>query len=415
MPISGGEYIPPPNTGSEFLSTRLDKKTVSRHLLLFVLTFISAALTGTLFVGHTADLPEDAFTSALDGFYLFLDMVLWEGVLFATLLLGFLTVHEFGHYFAAVRHRVASTLPYFIPFPLSPIGTLGAVIRIKGEIRNTKAMFDIGASGPIAGFAAAIAILLFGFYTLPDPAYMQNFAGHEILNEYIVEHGKFPDEPLSDFSDQHSDPDIMVLGNTLLFSIIASFFENTPPMWELYHYPFLFAGWLGLFFTALNLMPVGQLDGGHILYTLLGYRRHRIIAHVFFMVVMVLAGLGAVPLFENLLSGFDVPRRLTAWILWALLSLFLLDRVFRKESKKVLSAWSLVIILNMILLHIINPDVFAGFTIWVFWALFIVFLVKIEHPPVREELPLSKGRKILGWTCMIIFLLCISPNPIYFL
>jgi membrane-associated protease RseP (regulator of RpoE activity) len=395
------------------LNQDLGKRVIFRHTLLFVLTFITASLTGALFVGHTAGIAEDFDLFSGEGFRFYMDMVLWEGVLFAALLLGFLAVHEFGHYFAAVRHGIRTSLPYFIPFPISPIGTLGAVIRIRSQIQYSRHMFDVGASGPIAGFIAALLILLYGFATLPGPEFMQNFAGHERLNYYIETHGSFPEYPVSDINTR--DPDVMVLGNTLLFSILASFFDDVPPMWELYHYPFLFAGWLGLFFTALNLLPVGQLDGGHILYTLIGYRRHRIVARCFFLVVMVLAGLGAIPLIQTLLMETNVPLTLTSWLIWVLISLVLVARGFRMQPAWTFIGWVFVLLSDLLLLLIFDPSIFSGFTVWIFWALFIVFLVKIEHPPVVLEEPLTPGRKVLGWICMILFLLCISPNPIYFL
>ncbi len=390
----------------------LSKRIIFRHSLLFVLTFISVSLTGALFVGHTAGIHEDFVLFSAEGFHFYMDMVIWEGVLFATLLLGFLATHEFGHYFAAVRHRISTSLPYFIPLPISPIGTLGAVIRIRSQILYSRQMFDVGASGPIAGFIVALLILLYGFATLPEPDYMQNFAGHELLNEYIEKHGTFPDEPISDTGNR--EPDVMVLGNTLLFSLIASFFDDVPPMWELYHYPFLFAGWLALFFTALNLLPVGQLDGGHILYTLIGYRRHRMAARCFFLIVMTLAGLGAIPLIQTFLEGQNVPLILTSWLIWAVIALALISRGFRAEARWTFAGWIFVLLMDVILLILFDPTIFSGFTIWIFWALFIVFLVKIEHPPVPFEEPLTPGRKIIGWFCMIVFFLCISPNPIYF-
>lgn len=395
------------------MNHELTGRIIFRHSLLFVLTFISTSLAGALFVGHTADIPDDFVLFSGEGFHFFMGMVLWEGVLFASLLLGFLAVHEFGHYFAAMRHRIRASLPYFIPFPISPIGTLGAVIRIRSPIQNSRHMFDVGASGPIAGFVIALLILLYGFATLPGPEYLQNFAGHESLNRYVEEQGTFPDEPLS--PGYNTEPDVMTLGNTFLFSFIASFFDDVPPMWELYHYPFLFAGWLGLFFTALNLLPVGQLDGGHILYTLIGYRRHRLAARCFFIIVMILAGLGAIPLIKVLIENLAVPQALTAWIIWALFSLLLITRGFRNDILWVLPSWGLILLMNYVLLVAFDPNVFSGFTIWIFWALFIVFLVKIEHPPVAFEEPLTPGRKILGWICMVIFILCISPNPIYFM
>jgi hypothetical protein len=149
-----------------------------------------------------------------------MDMVLWEGVLFAALLLGFLAVHEFGHYFAAVRHGIGLPCPTSSRSPSRPSAPSG---RSSASAARSKqpAHVRCGASGPIAGFIAALLILLYGFATLPEPEYMQNFAGHERLNYYIETHGSFPEYPISDINTR--DPDVMVLGNTLLFSILASF------------------------------------------------------------------------------------------------------------------------------------------------------------------------------------------------
>src|SRR5690625_7558473 len=123
-----------------------------------------------------------------------------EGALFATLLLAFLGVHEFGHYFAAVRHNVKVTLPYFIPVPLG-IGTLGAVTRIEEWIRRTKQLFDIGIAGPVAGFVVALTVLPIAFFTLPEPSYLQNFAGHEVAAEHIAQTGAYPEPPPSAATD----------------------------------------------------------------------------------------------------------------------------------------------------------------------------------------------------------------------
>ena len=375
-------------------------KTYIRHLILFVLTFISVSGMGALFVGQTAGIDS------------YLDIVLWEGVLFATLLLGFLAVHEFGHYFASVYHRISTSLPYFIPLPvLSPIGTLGAVIRIKDRIDDSKKLFDIGIAGPIAGFVVALIVLLIGFATLPDPAeYMQSFEGHESLNAYIDQHNAFPDQPLQ----EEGAGDVLVVGNTLLYDFLASFFENVPPMWEMYHYPFLFAGWLGLFFTALNLMPVGQLDGGHVLYSLIGYKKHLIFARVFFVGIVTLAGASLVPLLHLLLDQYDNPLGTVSWGIWAFALFFMLRKAFRGNMFWTLTAAAISLICSAVLIYgIFGPEGTDRFMPWVFWSLFVLFLVGIEHPPVMREQELGTGRKILGWLSILIFILCISPNPFY--
>ena len=276
---------------------------ILKHLLLFVATFICVSILGIIWVGQSANAES------------YLGM--WrEGALFATLLLAFLGVHEFGHYFAAVRHNVKVTLPYFIPVPLG-IGTLGAVIRIEEQIRRTKQLFDIGIAGPVAGFVVALTVLLIGFFTLPEPSYIENFAGHEVVAEHIAETGAYPETP--PFAE--TEEGTIMLGNTILYSFIAGFFDNVPPMYEMYHYPFLFAGWLGLFFTALNLTPVGQLDGGHILYSLIGYERHKKVARMIYGGLVTLAGIEAIPFLFTLMQEWRPGYGFMSLIIWRMLQL----------------------------------------------------------------------------------------------
>lgn len=134
-------------------------KTLLKHLLLFALTFVSVSVVSTFLVG------KELQTAVLWGIMVPYpgETDLMRGILFATLLLSFLTAHEFGHYFAAVFHKIAVSLPYYIPIPLG-IGTLGAVIRIKEQIHETNKLFDVGAAGPIAGFIVSIVILFIGFF-----------------------------------------------------------------------------------------------------------------------------------------------------------------------------------------------------------------------------------------------------------
>lgn len=334
-----------------------------------------------------------------------------EGILFAGLLLAFLATHEFGHYFAAVHHKVRVSLPYFIPIPIG-IGTMGAVIRIKEVIKNTKKLFDIGISGPIAGFLVSLAILIYGFASLPDPAFIGNFAGHEEILAHVEETGTFPETP----PETTEENTTIFLGNTLLFSFIASFFDNVPPMYEMYHYPFLFAGWLGLFFTALNLMPIGQLDGGHILYSLIGYEKHRTVARVSFGFITALGGIEGIPfLFENV-NGWAPGYGHLSIIIWALILLFLLRKAFHSDHAWIAPVWALSLVASVAYLYL-GPGGFeqSGSLIWVVWSFFLVYFVKMEHPPVTYEEPLSPARRWLGWISMAVFVLCISPTPIYFL
>lgn len=371
-------------------------KTIVKHLLLFAATFVCVTFIGIIWVGQSAD-TESYFS-------------MWrEGALFATLLLAFLGTHEFGHYFAAVYHNVKVTLPYFIPVPLG-IGTLGAVIKIEERIRTTRKLFDIGISGPIAGFVVALTVLLIGFFTLPEPSYIENFEGHEAIAEHIGETGEYPDLP--PFADSESGT--IMLGNTILYSFLASFFENVPPMYEMYHYPFLFAGWLGLFFTALNLTPIGQLDGGHILYSLIGYERHQKVARVAYGGIACLAGAEAIPFLFTMIHEWQPGYGFLSVIFWGLVLLFLLNKGYKNELKWVYPVWFLALSIPVLYLFSTGGFMQPGSMIWVFWSFFLAYFVKLEHPPVLIEEPLSPARKILGWSSLVVFILCISPSPIYF-
>ncbi len=374
-----------------------DLKAVLKHLALFVLTFVSVTFVGIMWVGQTAEATS------------FWDMT-GQGAIFATLLLGFLGVHEFGHYFAALHHRVKTTLPYFIPIPIG-IGTLGAVIRIKDRVKDSVKLFDIGVAGPLAGFVVSLFLLVYGFATLPDPSFIMLFDGHEPIQQYVQKHGTFPDQPVAD-----TNGELLMVGETLLYSFIAQFFENVPPMWEMYHYPFLFAGWLGLFFTALNLTPIGQLDGGHILYGLIGYKKHRIVARVFFCVLTILAGVGAVPLLHTSLGGYDNAYATLSWLLWAAVLLVLLRKAFNNEHRWIAPVLVISLGSSTLLLYNFYGGVdTAGSLMWVVWSFFLAYLVGLEHPPALVERPLDRRRTILGWGSMVIFVLCISPNPLYFI
>ncbi len=375
---------------------KLTPGAVVKHTILFILTFICVTFVGIIWVGQSANAES------------YWDM--WpQGALFATLLLAFLGTHEFGHYFAAVYHKVKVTLPYFIPIPLG-IGTLGAVIKIEERVRDTRKLFDIGISGPVAGFIVSLVVLMIGFATLPEPDFIENFAGHEETISYIQETGTFPETPI----EPETETGTIMLGETILYSFLASFFDNVPPMYEMYHYPFLFAGWLGLFFTALNLTPIGQLDGGHILYSLIGYENHKKVARIAFGGLTALAGLEAIPFLylsiDEWLPGFG----LISILLWGLILLFLMRKGFHNELQWIAPMWLLSLGIPVVYLFVTSGFEQAGSLIWVVWSFFIVYFVKIEHPPVMFQQQLSPNRKKLGWISMAVFVICISPSPIYF-
>jgi len=182
------------------------------------------------------------------------------GPIYSASVLSILTAHEFGHYFAARYHRVPATLPYFIPFP-SILGTLGAVIRMSPYIPNRRALFDIAAAGPIAGLVVAFPLSLVGIF--------------------LSHHVPTPDEAERWIS----------LGDPLIFRAMQwLIFGPQPEEMELLLHPIAFAGWVGLFVTALNLLPISQLDGGHINYALFG-GRSRLVAGIAFLALAIVTAI----------------------------------------------------------------------------------------------------------------------------
>jgi membrane-associated protease RseP (regulator of RpoE activity) len=163
------------------------------------------------------------------------------GPIYSIAILSILVAHEMGHYLASRKYGVPSSLPYFIPFPFFPFGTLGAVIRTKGPIPDRKALFDIGALGPFCGLALTIPALIVGF----------------LLSD-VMDVSQLPDHSMS-------------LGNSPLLSLLQRIvMGDLPPDKDVILHPIAYAGWVGLFITSLNLLPAGQLDGGHIIYALFG-------------------------------------------------------------------------------------------------------------------------------------------------
>ncbi len=184
------------------------------------------------------------------------------GFAFAVPLMFILTTHELGHFFQALRYHVPASLPYFIPMPLSPIGTMGAVIGMPAGIGNRKALYDIGISGPLAGLVPAIACSIAGLQLSQVVA----FAGRK---------------------------DMLMLGEPLLFKLLVLLtFGPLEPTQDIALHPLAYAGWVGIFITGLNLIPIGQLDGGHVLYALLLRRAHPVAMFALFAAVLAVAVFG---------------------------------------------------------------------------------------------------------------------------
>jgi len=235
------------------------KKIPFLHIVLFILTMLSTLFVGALQTG--ADILKDPWK-------------IYYGLPFALTLMIILLTHELSHYFASKKHGVNATLPYFIPAP-TIIGTFGAFIKMKSPIVTRKALIDIGASGPIAGFIVSVIAVLIGLH----------------LSEIV---------PVAETKGA------LTLGDSILFSFLAqTVLGVTPADSDILLNPVAFAGWIGLFVTSMNLIPVGQLDGGHIAFALLGEKQTRLS----FILVLVMSLLGVL-LWEG-------------WIIWAVLLLVL--------------------------------------------------------------------------------------------
>ena len=205
-------------------------------LFLFLATCLSTIFAG----GSLADFtPEMTNTEMFQAF-------LTSGLQFSAALMAILIAHEMGHFLQAVRHRVPATLPFFIPMPISPFGTMGAVIVKASGYAHRRALFDIAITGPLAGLVLTIPITWWGMQSVT-----------------IVD---LPDDPQTA---------VMIYGDPLLMQWMIEWIHGPlKPGQDVLLNPLLFAGWVGIFITALNLLPIGQLDGGHILYTLIGRPAH---------------------------------------------------------------------------------------------------------------------------------------------
>lgn len=319
------EYQPP------YVSSPLVNRATVRkyliHAVLFLLTFFTTTLAGVQWLNR--DPLELSNFSA--------------GLPYSLSLLAILTFHEFGHYFAAKSYGITTTLPYFIPIPpflLNPFGTMGAVIRIRSAISSKKQLFDIGSAGPIAGLIVTLIILIYGIITLPPIEYLYHIHPQYIGLKQIPEGG-------------------LTFGSSIFLWVLLKLVgrgEFIPPMNEIYHYPYLCVGWFGLFITAMNLIPVGQLDGGHILYSLAG-KRQGIIARFFFGSLIIFGLISFLPFF-----GYHVQPGTIGWLVFAAI---------------------------------------------------LFFIIKLDHPEVYDDTELDIVRKRIGWGLMVTFILIFTPIPFF--
>lgn len=313
-----------------------------RHLLLLAVTFCTATLAGTLFpFGPNFDsLPAEdprtgfeflQFILSLPARYtaMIADAIsqlftqpgyLEYGLKFSISLLFILICHEMGHYIMCRRYRVDATLPFFIPTPpmIGPAGTFGAFIKILSPMPSRKAVFDIGVAGPIAGFVALIPVAIAGIATMQ------------------------PATP-----EQLATPSGLVFADPLFMRGLGVLFGKDPTI--SIGNAFYFAGWVGLLVTALNLIPSGQLDGGHAIYAVFGEKIHYLTGRVAFVVMATLSVVGYY--FFNSPSGFLI-------------------------------------------------------------AIILGIMMKIRHPTPWDTSPLDAKRKAVAFLTLIIFVLCFVPFPI---
>jgi len=316
-------------------------KTLLRHLGFLSLTFVTATIAGILYpFGRINTLPEADPQSFSEVVSFLLSMpqkyigllgaallevanntsLLVEGLSFSVSLLFILLCHEMGHYIACRIYKVDATLPYFIPTPplVGPAGTFGAFIKIRSPMPSRRAVFDIGVAGPIAGFIALIPIAFIGIATM-EMATPQQVAGYQGLS--------------------FSDP-LFMRFVALLFGVDLNFgFGN----------PFYYAAWVGLLVTALNLIPSGQLDGGHAVFAVFGEKVHKWTGRIAFPVMLVLSILGAY--YFNSPSGFLI-------------------------------------------------------------ALILAIMMRVGHPTPYDQTPLDAKRKVIAFATLVVFILCFVPFPI---
>jgi membrane-associated protease RseP (regulator of RpoE activity) len=299
------------------------RSELPKALLLFAATCASTLYVGCAWSG--VDLSREGFAS------------LWKGWPFAVPLMAILLAHEFGHYIAARVHHIDASLPYFLPMPISQLGTLGAVIHMRGAIRTRNALLDVGASGPLCGLVVALPVLVYGIAVSPvtplDPAQHYWVEGRSLLYLGILHVLK------GDIPQGH---DVML---------------SAPAV----------AGWAGLLVTMVNLVPVGQLDGGHVAYALFGPRQ-------------------------------DVFSRRIRRFLPVLALLITVWAVLRAEHENLSAnardgAW------------------FAGM-FWLLWWGLLGLMTRLtgpNHPPTEDH-ELGRGRRMLAWFTLALFILLFMPT-----
>lgn len=379
-----------------------------RHIILFLVSLLTTTIAGTelltagsFFYGSSLEWTD-----------------LTKGLPFSLSFLGFLTVHEFGHYFTAVYHRVKCSLPYYIPvyipLPILNIGSFGAVIRIREMPGSRRKYFDIGVAGPLAGFVVSLGLLIYGFTHLPP---LEEF----VLNihpEYLRDFGGIPS-----IADMEGKGTALAIGGSLLFDFMQSVLppdpSQVPPAFEVMHYPYIFVGYLTLFFTALNLLPIGQLDGGHVVYGLFGKRTSGWVSRIAVLCLLMLGGTGMVRWDDfdaEVYSSFRVylGEQSLILLLYAGFVFYVVKRLGRNFSTgTVLMVTGGILLVQALANLVFGPIDVNG--IWLLYSMLAVRMIGVDHPVAPDDTPLDLKRKVLGWLAIIIFILCFSPAPLVLL
>ena len=374
-------------------------KTYLLHGGLFLVTLATTTMAGAEWMTGRLFIPVEGMKTL--GWAEFL-----SGLQFSLPFLAILTVHEFGHYFTAKANKVRVTLPFYIPLWLGigqTIGTMGAFIRIKDLINSRQKYFDIGIAGPLAGFVLALVVLWYAFTHLPPPEFI--FTIHPEYQKWGLDYGTYAYENMPEGG-------ALILGDNLLFHFFKTYVADPtrlPHPNEMVHYPFVLAGYLALFFTGLNLIPIGQLDGGHILYALIGRKRFQWVAPALFTLFAFFAGLGLYKPTDFAIASDEGFFSELGWFGLYVAFLFL---AFSRISENRMT--SLMITLSVVAAQLVvswvQPELegYPGFLVFVF---LIGRFLGIYHPKTELEEPLDMKRQVLGWLALLIFVLCFSPRP----
>lgn len=372
------------------------------HGGLFLATLVTTTMAGAEWMFGRLFIPMEGMkTLGWDEFV--------AGFNFSIPFLAILTVHEFGHYFTARANQVRVTLPYYIPLWIGigqSIGTLGAFIRIQDAINSRRKYFDIGIAGPLAGFALALVVLWYGFTHLPPPEFI--FTIHPEYQKWGLDYGRYAYQNVPEGG-------AMGLGDNLLFSFFKTYVADParlPHKYEMIHYPYLLAGYLALFFTSLNLIPIGQLDGGHIMYALIGRKRFQWVSPILFICFVFYAGLGMFkPSDFAVATDNEFYSELGNFGIYVGFLYLAIARISENRMTSLIITLSVVAV--QLIMSWLHPD-WTGYQGFLAFAFVLGRFLGIYHPETELEEPLDAKRQVLGWIALIVFVLCFSPRPFLF-